>query len=319
MNLSQKSFSEKIVQSLWIAGLVGPLPLVMSLHIANLHQIQSMPAYVFRILIWCVAVLALGVLVLRQWDKVWRIPDTLLSRLLLVAGVACYFSSALALSVALATVGWTLLSGSWMATHGDSKDNTNLRLLRYWTALCVLLPLPDFLVSRVGLAYEQLLASVAGSIFDVLRIPFRSASRTFEFTETTLSIDDVLVNSPSIVWMMFMSGVIVAWLRRPLALLPAYWVIVIFWTFGMHLVQLAVIAFAHQRFELDLSTGLLSIILTATNLVVVAGLFLSSDRLLCVLFMPIPLEDSPRTLSNPIVGTWNRFLLPLALDPSTRN
>jgi hypothetical protein len=318
MNSSKKPKFERILQVLWTAALVGPLPLVMSPIFADLQQIQSMPVYVFGILIWCVTALAFGVLVFSRWNRVTRFPDTFFSRLLFAAGIACYLSSVIASSVSIAIAGWALPCGAWMATHMGSKDNTNWRLWSYWPALCMLLQSPVFLETKIVLAYKQLLAVVIGSFFDVLRIPFRNENLTFEFAQTTLSTDEALVNSPSIVWMMFMSCMIVAWLRRPLALLPAYLSIAVFWTFGTHLVQLAVIAFARLRFTLDFSTGWLSIALTTATLILAAGLFLSSDRLLRILFMPVPLEDSPRGPFNPIIGTWNRLLLPLAVDHSTR-
>jgi hypothetical protein len=318
MNSSKKPKFERILQVLWTAALIGPVPLVMSPIFADLQQIQSMPVYVFGILIWCVAALAFGVLVFSRWNRVSRFPDTLLSRLLFTAGIACYLSSVTASSVSIAITGWTLLSGAWMATHMGSQDNPNGRLWSYWPALCMLLQSPVFLETKIGLAYKQSLAVVIGSFFDVLRIPFRSDNLTFEFAQTAFSIDGALVNSQSIVWMMFMSCMVVAWLRRPLALLPAYLSIAVFWTFGTHLVQLAVIAFARQRFELDFSTGWLSIALTTATLIVAAGLFFSSDRLLRILFMPVPLEDSPRGPFNPIIGAWNRLLLPLAVGHSTR-
>lgn len=314
MNSTKKSKTERILQVLWNAALIGPLPLVLSPILADLQQIQSMPVYVFGILIWCVAVLAFGVLVFSRWNRVTRLPDTLLSRLLFTAGIACYVASVAASSDSIAIAGWTLLSGAWMATHVGLKDSANQRLWSYWPAICMLVQLPVFLEAKLGLAYMQSLAVVIGSFLDVLRIPFRNDNLTFEFAQTTLSIDEAIVNSQSMVWMMFMSCVIVSRLRRPLALLPVYLSIAVFWTFGTHLVQLAVIAFALQRFELDFSTGWLSIALTAATLIVAAGLFLSSDRLLRILFMPVPLEDSTRGPFNPITGVWNRFLMPLAVE-----
>ncbi len=314
MNSSSKPRFERILEVLWTAALIGPLPLVMSPIFADLRKIQSMPVYGFGILVWCVAALAFGVLVFSRWNRVTRFPDTLLSRLFFTAGIACYMSSVIASSVSIAIAGWTLLSGAWMVRHVGSHDNANRRLWSYWPALCMLLQSPVFLETEFCSAYKQWLAVVSGSFFDVLRIPFRNVNLTFEFAQSTLSIDGALVNSPSIVWMMFMSCMTVAWLRRPLVLLPAYLSITLFWTFGTHLVQLAVIAFARQRFELDFSSGWLSIALTTSTLLVAAGLFLSSDRLLRILFMPVPLEDSARGPFNPITIAWNRLLMPMAAN-----
>ncbi len=311
---ASKTKFERIAQMLWIAGLVGPLALVASPILADLQRIHSLPVFVFEILVWFIAAIAWGVLVLSRWNKVTRFPDSLLCLLLFAGGIACYFSSVLASSVSIAIAGWTLLCGAWLATHAGSKDNDHRRLLSYWPALCMFLRVPDFLETKIVLAYAQLLDVVVGSCFDVLRIPFRNDSLAFEFAQSTLSIDETLVNAPSIVWMMFMSCTIVAWLRRPLALMPAYLSVAIFWTFGMHLIQLAAIAFARQRFALDFSTGWLSVALTATTLIMAVGLYLSSDRLIRILFMPVPLEDSPRGPLNPITSVWNRLLLPLAAE-----
>ena len=54
------------------------------------------------------------------------------------------------------------------------------------------------------------------------------------------------------------------------------------------------------------------------TLLLAVGLFLSSDRLLQILFVPVPLEGSSRGPLNPINRGWNWLLLPLAVKRSAR-
>ncbi len=309
---------ERLAQAVWIGGLVGPLPLVLSPILADLERIQTWPVYVFGILIWCVAVLALVAMIFSRWNRVTRFSGTWASRTLVVLGIACYCVSAFTGSLWVAIAGWGLHCGAWLATHASSKDTDYGKLLIHWPALCMLLQLPGFIETKLVLAYKQLLSAVTASSFDALGIPFRNDNLAFEFAQTKLSIDDVLVNSQPIAWMLLVSCMIVAWLRRPLALLPVYLAVAIFWTVGTHLVQLAIIAFARQKYAFEFSSGWLSILLTTTTLVMFVGLFLSSDRLLQILFMPVPLEDSLRRPLNPLNHGWNRLLLPLAIDQRAR-
>jgi len=257
-------------------------------------------------------------MVLLRWNKVTRFPDTRTSQILFVAVIACYLFSIATWSIRIATLGWTLLAGAWLATYLGSNDSNRWKLFSHWPALCILLQLPEFVETKLVLAYRQLLFMIAATCFDALRIPFRSDNLTFEFAKTVLSMDEVLVNSPSIAWMLFVSCLIVAWLRRPIVLLPAYLSVALFWTLGTHLVQLTVLGIASQWYQLDFSTGWLSLLLTLATLVMAAVSLFSSDRFLQMLFMPFPLDDSSRGPLNPINRAWNWLLLPLAVDRSAR-
>ena len=309
---------ERLLQVVWIAGLVGPLPLVLSPIGADLQRIQSWPVYVFGSLIWCAALLAFAAMVFSRWNRVTCFPGSWASRILFVAGILSYSLSVITGSLWIAIAGWTFHAGAWLATHAGSKDNEYGKLLIHWPALCMLLQLPSLLETKLVLAYMQLLSVVTASFFDVTGIPFRNDNHTFEFTQTTLSIDEVLVNSQTIAWMLFVSCTLVAWLRRPLVLLPMYLVVALFWTLGAQLVQLVVIGLACERYQLEFAAGWLSILLTAMTLLLAVGLFLSSDRLLQILFMPLPLEGSSRGPLNPINRGWNWLLLPLAVKRSAR-
>ena len=308
----------RFAQVFWMAALVGPLPLVLSPILADLQRMQSWPVCAFSSLIWCVAVSAFIAMVYSRWNKVACFPVTFASRIFFVGGIACYLFSIAFGSVWVAIMGWTLHCAAWLATHSGSKDNDYGKLLIHWPAVCVLLQLPSFLEIKLVLAHKQLLSVLTASCLDVLGIPFRNDNLSFEFTQTTLTVNEVLVNSQPIAWFLFTSCIIIAWLRRPFVLLPAYLTVMLFWTLGTQLVQLAVIGFAQERYQLDFSTGWLSVLLNATTLVMAVGLFLSSDRLLRILFMPVLLDESSRGPLNPICRGWNWLLLPLVVNSRAR-
>ena len=303
---------ERYAQVIWMLGLVSPVPVVFYPLLIDLQRIQSVPVYIFGILIWCIALLVFVAMVLSRWDKFMRFPDTRTSQILFVAGIACYLFSIATWSIGIATLGWTLHAGAWLATHSGLNYSNRWKLLAHWPAACVLLHFPEIVETKLALAYQQLLFRVTAACLDALRIPFRSDDLTFEFARTTLFVDEVLVNVLSLTWMLFVSCLIVAWLRRPIVLLPVYLSVALFWTLGIHLVQLTVLGIARQQYQLDFSTGWLSIMLTATTLVMAVVSLISSDRCLQILFMPVPLDDSSRGPLNPINRGWNWLLLPLA-------
>jgi hypothetical protein len=318
-----KSVFERATRVLWAVPLVVPLPIVLSAIHTSLLQIPNWPAYAFSNSVWCVAAIAFVAMVFSRWDRVERLPDTLPSRLLFIAGIVCLAVSVCVYSPSLATAGWVLYSGAWLATHGDEREasqgNSYGRLLGHWPALCVLTQFPAVVQSQVAKIYYDLLARVVGVVFDALRIPFHAHDHTFEFSQSTFSIVDSLVAAPTMVWTMFVYCMIIAWLRRPVVLLPAYMGLATLWTFGMHALQFIVIATVRQRFELDFTVGWLSIALSVSTLAIAFGLFLSSDRLMQILFMPVPLEETHRGPLNPIIRAWNSIMLPMATAHRARS
>ncbi|MCC6508692.1 MAG: hypothetical protein IT423_06275 [Pirellulaceae bacterium] len=314
---ASKSKKERLAQGLWILVLVGPLPLVFYPFLENGTHVSSLAVRTFGIVLWCVALFAFVALVRSRWDKVTRHPETWTSWIMLASGMVCYFLSILstfsilsvpAWAISIATLGWLLLAAAWLATHTGLRESGSAKMFIYWPALCMLQQLPEFLETRFLLAYKQLLFTVTAGCFDALSIPFHSDHLSFQFAKASLAIDEVLSNSHMIAWMLFVSCLIVAWLRRPLVLLPAYLCIALFWTFGMHWMQLLVLGVARQQDQLAFSNSGLSILLMAVTLVLAVALLFSSDRCLRILFMPVELEDSWQGQLNPINRLWNRLL-----------
>ena len=313
-NKNFKQKFERLAQAMWAIVLVAPFPIVLTPIVTDLARIESLQIYVFNILIWCSAFSAYFVIVFSRWNKFSYFPTAWTSRLLLGAGLVCYAGSIFAQSIEVATLGWVLQAAAWLGTHSGAKDNNAWKLLIHLPALCVLLRIPEFVAGRMELAYQHLLSSTTASLFEFSGIPFRRDDANFEFARSAFTTDGLLANSSYIGWMLFVCCLIVAWLRRPTVLLPAYLGVALFWVFGMHLLQMLILGFTHQAGALDLSSGWQASLLSASTLVAAVALLLSSDRCLRILFMPVPQEASSRGPMNPIIGTWNKFLLPLAAN-----
>ncbi len=178
----------------------------------------------------------------------------------------------------------------------------------------MLLQFPDFVATRLNQAYQQVLSQTVACCLDWVSIPFRRDDSQFEFARFALSVDDILIDSPFIRCMLFVSCLILSWLLRPIVLLPAYLGAAILWAFGMHLMQLSTIGFIRHVYDFDIGTSWLIVLLNMTTLLAAIGLMLSTDRCLRILFMPVPMEASSSETLNPISGVWNRMLLPLATD-----
>jgi hypothetical protein len=305
---------ERIARLFWASLLMAPLPLVLYPIHSSLLRVPSLPVYVFGVLIWSITLLAFFTLVFRRWDRVSRLASTVSGRVLLGAGFASYFFGFFCWSIELATIGWTLHAAAWLATHSGVKDSHGWNLLIHWPALCMLLQTPEIFEEKLRWLYQEQLALVTSTCFDFFSIPFRREHSHFELARCSFSVDDIMVNSPHMAWMLFTCCVIVSWLRRPVVLIPAYLAVAMVWTFGMHLTQLILFGLAQHWYHVDLSTGWPSVLLLASTLLAAIGLIFSSDRCLQILFMPLPVDDSSQDSVNPINRVWNRWLLPLAVD-----
>ncbi len=300
-----------LAQLTWGIGLLAPLPLVLYPIYSDLLRIQSMPVVVFAIAIWCLAIFTSLTIVFRRWNKVARFPSTRAFQILLILGFGCCCLGFAFGSIKLAIFGWVLQATAWLATHAEGKVIGNWMLpATFWTVSQV----HAFWEAKLDTVYQQLLSAGVSSCFDILKIPFHSASSVFELAGWAFSVNEVLVNTPSVSWVLFACCIMVFWLRRPSVLLPAYMGIALFWMFAMHLSQLLTIGVAHHLYQKDLTAGWPFVLLAASTLLATIGLVLSSDRCLRVIFMPVPMEESVRGPSNPIHRVWNQLLLPLAVN-----
>ncbi len=301
-------------QVFWIIALIGPVPFVLAPILTRLSRFESLPVYVFCLSEWAAAFLIFGSVVRSRWNRRWCLPQTRTSQILATAGIICQVMALYLSSCPTAVLGWVLFSGAWLSTHAGESHRGRWKLLSHWPALCMLLQFPNFAAMKLDQAYQQVLTRSFACCLDTIGIPFRRDHSQFEFARFALSVDEVLVDLPSIGWMLFVSCLIFSWLFRPIVLLPAYLGAATLWAFGMHLVQLCAIGFMRHLYDLDVATGWLFVLLNVTTLLAAIGLVLSTDRCLQILFMPVPLEGSSNESLNPISRVWNRMLLPLATD-----
>lgn len=300
--------------AVWASALISPVPFVLAPILAGVSRIESLPVYVFCLCVWSAALLAFLSLVRSRWNRIWLWPRTRTSQTLAIAGIVCQVCALCLSSLSTAVLGWVLLSGAWLSTHTGEKHDGPWKLLSHWPALCMLLQMPYFAAMKLDQAYRQILSHTVTYCLDSLGVPFRREHSQFEFATFALSVDDILINSPFIAWLLFVSCLVFSWLRRPMVLLPAYLGAALLWAFGMHLVQLCTIGFMLHTYAIDVGAGWLFVLLNVTTLIAVIGLILSTDRCLRVLFMPVPLEDASNESLNPLSRVWNRMLLPLASD-----
>lgn len=301
-------------QVFWVIALIGPFPFVLAPILAGLSRIESLSVYVVSLCAWAAALLVYVSVVRARWNRIWLFPRTRTSQILAIAGIVCQVCALCLSSLPTAILGWVLWSGAWLSTHTGEKYDGPWKLLSHWPALCMLLQVPFFAATKIEQAYRQNLSQTVTYCLDLLGVPFRREQLQFEFATFVLSVDDVLLNSPFIAWLLLVCCLAFSWLRRPMILLPAYLGAAIFWAFGMHLVQLCTIAFMRHAYAIDVGTGWLFVLLNVTTLLAAVGLILSTDRCLRVLFMPVPLEDASNDSLNPLSRAWNRMLLPLATD-----
>lgn len=87
------------------------------------------------------------------------------------------------------------------------------------------------------------------------------------------------------------------------------------------LALLGLVGYALEKYQLDLASGVLAVLLTSGCTLAIVAVLISSDQLLRIIFMPVQSESPLGGLSsqatqrhNPLSFAWSWLFLPLAID-----
>ncbi len=275
--------------------LLAPAPLLLE-YFQTLWQFEE---YRF----FPVLFLAVGLLVFERWDRVTNPPQGYLAWTLIATSLVLIAFATLIWSPWLGLLGWLCgLSACFYCQHERGSAHSLLPLsIPMWLALRLPLGLDIKLTSDL----QQRTSRLSSYIFDRLAIPHKRSGNIFELVHGQLFVEDACSGVQSLFALLFVAALLVVWLRRPLILLPIYLLAGLIWSGVMNVVRVVCIGFAQERLGLNLSHGWPHEVLGYACLTGAILLLLSTDRLLRVVFFPIPVESAGKQ-RNPLINAWNR-------------
>lgn len=295
-----------MTRALWLSLVLFPLPLVVY-YLKGLWTIDEYQY--FPVLIAC-----LGTLVYGRWDRVPRSPDRG-SWALVAVGVAVTLAAVVIASPWLAMVALVTNFGAWLWSHERRIKSSVFapHLLELWPLSWLLIRLPLSLDQKLTVWLQHVSAAFSSVVLDILGIVHRIQGVTIELASGTLFIEEACSGVQSLFTLLFCAFLMVAWFQRSVILLPLYAVAAAASAGIMNVVRISTVAWAQEVKGIDVAHGVPHAILGYVCLAGAILLLLSFDRLMRILFYPVPGERTDTDQSNPLRQIWNSWFSRQAL------
>ncbi len=297
-NSSLPTESRSIERWVWGGLLLSPIWLLATYvwQTMRLEQYHYLPALF----------IAFGFLFYWRWDRTIVLPHGLWTWLMLGGGVVTTVLGALYWSPWLGCVGFLLILGA--ALKSCNADTSKFGLLALWPATWLLIRLPLNLDFQLTSWLQSQTARVSSHILDRLGITHRLSGNVFYLPKGNLFVEEACSGIQSVFALLFCAVFWVVWQRRSAILLPLYILCGVAWAGVMNILRVTIICVSQERWQIDLSHGWPHELLGYFCLFIAIGLLVSADRLIRILFYPLPTDaDSIRT-ANPILDGWNYLL-----------
>lgn len=256
----------------------------------------------FCALVALAAFIAYAAMIHGRWDHVHRLPSRKCV-LALVAGLLIGLWCAIVQWPLGSLLGCCVLAGCWLHSHVSRVDaHPLLEFLPPMISAVSFLAVQQWKLGS-ALATEALqLTSIP--VLDWMNIPFQQSGDAFLFSHGAIQLR-TLATSPTSFLIVFAALLMVAWFRRPIISLPFYVLFALAWASLINVIQVAASAVALS--QVAQSASMLPRVMTLLVSTFIAALLLAStDRLLRIVFLPIP--DTEKSASrNPLTLVWNRW------------
>lgn len=291
--------SKTHVALFWALVLLAPLP-GLGVYLSWLSDLEQY-GYVLPLL------LALGALVLFRWDYQLRMPSDPIALGLVIAGSSAALFAAYRTTPWFSAVGFALVCCGWLRSHWSAEPK-GLRLTYLALLLLMLIRLPLNLDIALTTRLQQLTSRACSYLLDTLGVTHYLRGNVIELPSGTLFVEEACSGVQSLFTVLFLVCLWIVYRRRPILSVPVYLAAGVVWATMMNIVRITTIALALDWYAFDLSTGTPHEVLGWICLGCAVLMMLSTDRLIRVMFYPIPPLESGR-LGNPMARIWNELLL----------
>ena len=279
----------------WAIVLIAPLP-GLSVYLSWLSELEQY-GYVFPLF------MALIALVLFRWDYQFRMPSDPYAITLVILGMALTLFASYRASPWLSAIAFTLTAMAWLRSH-VSSDSDHQRLTYLGLLLLMTIRLPLNLDLSLAAGLQRITSQVSGHLLDAFGVTYCLRGNVIELPGGTLFVEEACSGVQSLFTVLFLVCLWIVFQRRPLIATPAYLLAGLVWAMVMNVIRITSIALAQEWYAWDLSGGTPHEILRWVCLSGAVLMMLSTDRILRVMFYPIPPDESGH-LGNPVSRIWN--------------
>jgi exosortase/archaeosortase family protein len=281
----------------WASALLIPAPL-LALHFMLLWRQEHYRYYL-------VLLFAFTLVLAARWDRKLRLPDSVLAWLLVIFGIASYVAGTLLASPGLSAAGWVAVLGGWLRTHaGDFGGRYGL--LGMWPPFWLLVQLPDNIDLDIIDRIFGVAARWSSFLLDWMRVPHILNSLVFTLPDETIFVEKAAGGYGITFLLIGLAVVWVAWLRRSVWLIPAYVLAMLFSACVVNSLRIATVIAVQYAYGYDLMSETPRLLLGGTAIAAAVGLLASFDRLLRIIFFPVPNDSIGSSKSlNPLQWMWN--------------
>lgn len=236
--------------------------------------------------------LVVGYLTWSRFTTTLQLPSNKLSIGLLAASMIVLVAGSLLASPWFASLSFLLWALGFLITHG-------LGYLVVPLALLVRLPLGYD--TRITGAIQSQTTRLSSYLLDLLYVPHLVRGNEIELADRQLSVAQASGGVQSFFAIACVALLIVAWRKRPLALVPAYLALAVVWTVLCNTLRVITIGYAASAFQTDLTEGAAKWILGGSTFLIAGLLMLSADAFLQLIFHPVTNNSSEL---NPFIAAW---------------
>jgi len=204
-------------------------------------------------------------------------------------------------------VGFSLIVCSWLRAHWQASPS-GLRLSYLSLLLVMLIRLPLNLDLTLATWLQSITSRASSFLLDAFGVTHYLRGNVVELPGGTLFVEEACSGVQSLFTVLFLVCLWIVWQRRVVVATPAYVMAGVIWALIMNIVRITSISLAQEWHGTDLSEGTAHEILGWICLSGAVLMMLSTDRLLQVIFYPVPPDESGH-LGNPVSRLWNQCLL----------
>ncbi|QDV82982.1 exosortase U [Planctomycetes bacterium TBK1r] len=283
----------------WALVLLSPLP-GMSVYLGWLSDLEQY-GYIFPLYLSLIA------LILFRWDHRFHLPSEPVSIAIVAGSLLINLLAGYRASPWLSSIAFAVALVAWLRTHRACEAGDQ-RLTYLSLMLLMTIRLPLNLDLRLTTALQRTTSQVSSNLLDFLGVTHYLRGNVIELPGGTLFVEEACSGVQSLFTILFLVCLWLVYRRRPIVAAPAYLAVGIFWAVVMNVVRINSVALAQEWYGSDLSSGIPHEILGWICLVIAVLMILSTDRLLRVMFYPVPVDESGQ-FSNPATWFWNRCLV----------
>ncbi len=298
---SQKSFKMVVVPYLIAIGAQIPL---LFLYFRSLWTFK--PHYQF--IPFAVGVVAF--LAWQRWPRESRLPyqSSTTSDVLLVVGLLFGLVNCLFLEPWLAAVSCFLLAASLFARTYDAETGKTLFALSLPLLVCIVPPKRGdmWIITKL----QRISANFTSQLLDVVNYGHHMPGTVINAPNGKgFGIAEACSGVQSFFTLLFVAVVFTVWNRRPWFRTTLLMGSAVFWAIFMNTVRIFMIPMADRVLGVDLSKGVLHMLLGYSTLAIGILLLFSTDQFLLFVFGPVDADATDsRGLGKMITKSWNKFI-----------